>query len=100
MGDTQQITGPDPPYLYPGYRSTELRAPKRPLTILPHTLTELSGPVFGDSDVGELDYDLTRQHDGEPLGERIVVQGRVTDTSGRPVRRSLVEVWQANAAGR
>jgi protocatechuate 3,4-dioxygenase beta subunit len=98
--ETQEITGVDPPYLFPDYRSTELRAPKRPLTILPHTLTELTGPAFGDDSVGESDHDLTRQHDGDPLGERIVVQGRVLDTSGRPVRRSLVEVWQANAAGR
>jgi protocatechuate 3,4-dioxygenase beta subunit len=98
--ETQEITGADPPYLYPDYRSTELRAPTRPLTILPHTLTELTGPAFGDERVGELDHDLTRQHEGEPLGERIVVQGRVLDTNGRPVRRSLVEVWQANAAGR
>jgi protocatechuate 3,4-dioxygenase beta subunit len=98
--ETQEITGPDPPYLYPDYRSTELRAPTRPLTILPHTLTELTGPAFGHESVGELDHDLTRQHEGEPLGERIVVQGRVLDTNGRPVRRSLVEVWQANAAGR
>jgi protocatechuate 3,4-dioxygenase beta subunit len=50
--------------------------------------------------VGELDHDLTRQHDGEPLGERIIVHGRVTDGDGRPVRDSLIELWQANAAGR
>lgn len=89
-----------PPYLYPDYRSTALRAPKRPLVILPHTLSELTGPAFGDESVEELDHDLTRQHPGEPLGERILVSGRVIDGEGRPVRRTLVEVWQANAAGR
>jgi protocatechuate 3,4-dioxygenase beta subunit len=90
----------DPPLLVPDYKSSVSRAPRRPLTVLPHTVTELTGPVFGDERVGELDHDLTRQHEGEPLGERIVVHGRVTDTDGRPVRNSLVEVWQANAAGR
>jgi protocatechuate 3,4-dioxygenase beta subunit len=90
----------DPPYLYPDYRSTELRAPKRPLLLLPHTLSELTGPAFGDDAVGELDHDLTRQHGGDPLGERILVHGRVVDAAGSPVRRTLVEVWQANAAGR
>jgi len=89
-----------PPYLYPGYRSTALRAPKRPLVILPETLPQLAGPAFGDADVGELDHDLTRQHAGEPLGERIIVHGRVLGPDGGPVRKTLVEVWQANAAGR
>jgi protocatechuate 3,4-dioxygenase beta subunit len=90
----------DPPLDHPDYRSTRLRAPRRPLTILPSTETELTGPAFGHQRIGELDHDLTRQHDGEPLGERIVVHGRVLDPDGRPVRDSLVEVWQANAAGR
>jgi protocatechuate 3,4-dioxygenase beta subunit len=90
----------DPPLDYPDYRSTSLRAPARPLVILPHSETETTGPAFGNGRVGELDHDLTRQHDGEPLGERIVVHGRVLDSAGRPVRDSLVEVWQANAAGR
>jgi protocatechuate 3,4-dioxygenase beta subunit len=92
--------GPHPPYLHPPYRSTDLRAPKRPLVLLPHTLSELTGPVFGHEAVGELDHDLTRQHEGEPLGERIIVTGRVTDSAGRPVRSALIEIWQANAAGR
>jgi protocatechuate 3,4-dioxygenase beta subunit len=90
----------DPPLLYPDYRSSTLRAPKRPLIVLPHTLAEVTGPAFGHESVGELDHDLTRQHDGEPLGERIIVHGRVTDGDGRPVRDSLIELWQANAAGR
>ncbi len=84
----------------PDYRSTRLRAPKRPLVLLPERFADVEGPVFGDDLVGELDYDLTRQHDGEPLGERIIVTGRVLDDDGRPIRGALVEVWSANAAGR
>src|SRR5712691_3090412 len=93
-------TDEQPPYDFPDYRSTRLRAPKKQLVVLPHTLSELTGPVFGDDAVGELDSDLTRRHAGEPLGERIVVTGRVLDGDGRPVRKTLVEIWQANAAGR
>jgi protocatechuate 3,4-dioxygenase beta subunit len=90
----------DPPYDYPDYRSTQLRAPKKPLLVLPHTLSELTGPVFGEDAVEALDSDLTRQCTGAPLGERINVSGRVQDRDGRPVRNTLIEVWQANAAGR
>jgi protocatechuate 3,4-dioxygenase beta subunit len=90
----------DPPYLHPDYVGTRLRAPKRPLIPLRHTLSEVTGPVYGHERVGELDHDLTRQHAGEPLGERIILSGRVLDGDGRPVRRSLVELWQANSAGR
>jgi protocatechuate 3,4-dioxygenase beta subunit len=89
-----------PPYLYPAYRSTLLRAPTRPLILLPHRLSELTGPVFGDGEIGPLDHDLTRQHAGEPLGERIIVTGRVLDGDGRPAQNTLIEVWQTNAAGR
>jgi protocatechuate 3,4-dioxygenase, beta subunit len=89
-----------PPYLYPDYKSTRLRAPEKLLVILPHTLSELTGPVYGHGRIGEVDNDLTRQHEGEPLGERIIVTGRVFDGDGRPVPNSLIEVWQANAAGR
>jgi protocatechuate 3,4-dioxygenase, beta subunit len=92
--------GEQPEHLYPGYESTRLRAPKRPLVILPHTLTETTGPVYGHERIGPVDDDLTVQHDGEPLGERIIVHGRVLDGEGRPVRDSLVEIWQANAGGR
>jgi len=70
------------------------------LILLPRRLSELTGPVFGDGQIGALDHDLTRQHAGEPLGERIIVTGRVLDSDGRPVRHTLVEVWQTNAAGR
>ncbi|MDF2704207.1 MAG: protocatechuate 3,4-dioxygenase, beta subunit, partial [Rubrobacteraceae bacterium] len=59
-----------------------------------------TGPAYGRGAVEELDDDLTRQHSGEPVGERIIVTGRVLDGDGRPVRNSLVEIWQANAAGR
>jgi protocatechuate 3,4-dioxygenase beta subunit len=89
-----------PPLLWPDYRSTQLRAPKRPLVVLPHTLTEVTGPLLGEERVGELDHDLTRRHEGEPLGERIIVHGRVLDGDGRAVPDTLVEIWQANAAGR
>jgi protocatechuate 3,4-dioxygenase beta subunit len=67
---------------------------------LPNAMTELTGPVFGEGRVGRLDHDLTAQHEGEPQGQRIVVHGRVLDDRGRPIRNSLVEVWQANAGGR
>jgi protocatechuate 3,4-dioxygenase beta subunit len=91
----------EPPYLHPDYRSTVLRAPALPLVRLPeewfHTV---AGPAFGRVPVVPRDADLTRQHAGEPLGERIIVSGRVLDGDGRPVRGTLVEVWQANAAGR
>jgi protocatechuate 3,4-dioxygenase beta subunit len=90
----------DPPYLHPDYVGTRLRSPKRPLIQLRHTLSEVTGPVYGHEDVGELDHDLTRQHAGEPLGERIILGGRVLDGDGRPVRNTLVEIWQANSAGR
>jgi protocatechuate 3,4-dioxygenase, beta subunit len=92
--------GPDVQIDYPGYRSTRLRVPKLPLVSLPEEFHSLAGPVFGEGTVEELDHDLTRQHAGEPLGERIVVSGRVLDEAGRPIPNTLVEVWQANAAGR
>ena len=89
-----------PPYLYPDYVATRLRAPSKPLIILPKTLSDTTGPAYGRGLVGELDNDLTRQHKGEPLGERIILTGRVLDGDGRPIRNSLIEIWQANAAGR
>jgi protocatechuate 3,4-dioxygenase beta subunit len=92
--------GPEVQVDYPGYRSTRLRAPKRSLISLPEELHSLDGPVFGEDAISEFDDDLTSQHSGEPLGERIVVSGRVLDEDGRSIRGALVEVWQANAAGR
>jgi protocatechuate 3,4-dioxygenase beta subunit len=86
---------------YPPYRSSTLRHPTQPLTVVTDPdAVELWGPVFGAADVTELDADLTIQHSGEPIGERMTVSGRVTDRAGRPVRGQLVEIWQANAAGR
>jgi protocatechuate 3,4-dioxygenase, beta subunit len=90
----------DPPSLYPDYAGTRLRAPSQPLVLIPHTLSELTGPVYGHESVGETDADLTRQHAGPPLGERIIVSGRVMDEDGRPLPDTLIEIWQANAAGR
>src|SRR5919201_360915 len=92
--------GPEVQVDYPGYRSTRWRAPTRALAVLPESLHDLAGPVFGPATVDALDHDLTRRHDGDPLGERIIVHGRVLDEDGRPIRSSLIEIWQANAAGR
>jgi protocatechuate 3,4-dioxygenase, beta subunit len=89
-----------PPLLYLAYACSVRRAPLRPLILLPHTLSELTGPLYGHNPIGEADNDLTRQHSGEPIGERIVVAGRVVDEDGRPIRPTLVELWQCNAAGR
>jgi protocatechuate 3,4-dioxygenase, beta subunit len=89
-----------PPLDFPDYRSTWLRFPRRPLVPLPHRLTEVTGPLLGEGRVADGDHDLTAQHVGEPLGERIIVEGRVLEADGRPVPDTLVEVWQANAAGR
>jgi protocatechuate 3,4-dioxygenase beta subunit len=100
-GFRREEPGTHPPLDFEGYRSTRLRHPRQPLVYLPHTVTEVSGPQLGLERVtGELDHDLTRQHAGEPLGERIIVSGRVLDGDGRPIRNTLVEIWQANAAGR
>ncbi|MEP0320435.1 protocatechuate 3,4-dioxygenase subunit beta [Bauldia litoralis] len=90
----------EPPALTPDYKSTILRSPKRPLIGLDPTISELSGPVYGRESVLPTDSDLTRQHSGEPLGERIIVSGRVMDEDGRPLPNTLLEIWQANAAGR
>ena len=89
-----------PPSLHPDYKSTIKRAPTRPLVPMPHTLSELTGPVYGHDGIRPGDDDLTKQHAGEPLGERILVHGRVLDEDGRPVPNTLVEIWQANACGR
>ncbi|MFH5824014.1 protocatechuate 3,4-dioxygenase subunit beta [Georgenia sp. AZ-5] len=92
--------GVHPPLDSPGYRSTALRHPKEPLQLLPQRLTELTGPVLGQDLVRPGDADLTGQHPGEPVGQRIIVHGRVLEEDGRPVPNTLVEIWQANAAGR
>ncbi len=92
--------GPEVQVDYPGYRSTQWRAPARPLATMPEELHSLAFPVYGEEDLDVSDNDLTRQHAGEPLGERIIVHGRLLDDAGRPIRNALIEVWQANAAGR
>lgn len=91
-----------PPHLHPGYKSTVLRAPQKPLIPMPHTLSELTAPVYGHDDIQELDDDLTKNAvvNGEPIGERIIVTGQVLDENNAPVPNTLVEIWQANATGR
>jgi protocatechuate 3,4-dioxygenase beta subunit len=106
MSDVKQQRAIDwlvqPPYLYEGYKSTVKRAPHQPLIPLAKSLAELTGPVYGHDAIRPLDNDLSKNAvvNGEPLGERIIVVGRVTDEGGRPVRNALLEIWQANACGR
>ena len=92
--------GSQPALLYPPYKSTVKRAPAKAMIEIPQHYKDLAQPVYGYLPIGEADNDLTRQHEGEPLGERIVVSGRVLDENGRAVPHALVEVWQCNAAGR
>lgn len=92
--------GEQPPTLYPDYASTVKRAPSRAPIRFEHTLSEVTGPSFRDGWAGPEVADLTRQHRGAPLGERIIVAGRVLDEDGRPVPGTLVELWQCNSAGR
>jgi protocatechuate 3,4-dioxygenase, beta subunit len=92
--------GTQPPYLHPPYRSSLDRAPTRAPIPIPHTLSELTAPRFAPDDLAGSTSDLTAAGSGRALGERIVVSGRVLDEDGRPVRQTLLEVWQANAAGR
>jgi protocatechuate 3,4-dioxygenase beta subunit len=103
MSESAQYRRPywntQPEYLYEPYVSTQTRSPSKPLVLLSQTLSEVTGPVFGHDVVKPGDNDLTHQHAGEPLGERIIVSGRVLDENGRPVPNTLIEVWQANAAG-
>jgi len=89
-----------PPYLCPAYVSSRKRAPSKPLILIQGLLASANGPVFGHETIQPGDSDLTRQHHGEPLGERIIVTGKVQDDDGHPVRGALIEIWQANAAGR
>ena len=91
-----------PPVLTPGYKSTVSRSPRLALLSLQGSLSEVTGPVFGAGELGELDGDLILNYaqGGEPIGERTIVHGRVQDENGRGVAGALVEVWQANAGGR
>lgn len=99
-GYRRPLPGTQPNYLHPPYRSSPRRAPSKPLVFLPHTLSEVTGPIFGHEVISSNDDDLTAQHPGEPLGERIILSGRVMDENRHPVPHTLVEMWQANAAGR
>jgi protocatechuate 3,4-dioxygenase beta subunit len=92
--------GTQPSHLHPPYVSSIKRSPTRALVQIPYTLSEVTGPSFGVQLVSPAAHDLTRQHKGEPLGERIIVSGRVLDENSRPVTNTLVEIWQANSAGR
>jgi protocatechuate 3,4-dioxygenase beta subunit len=96
----RRAAGVHPPLDTPAYRSTLLRAPKRPPVPMTQRLTEVTGPLLGAERVTAADADLTTRHGGEPLGERIILTGRVLDSDGRPVPDTLVEIWQANASGR
>jgi protocatechuate 3,4-dioxygenase beta subunit len=89
-----------PAYRFDPYGSTKLRSPNEPLIVVPQTLSEVTGPSFGSAFVRQGDNDLTRVGKGEAIGERIIVSGRVLDENGRPVPDALIEIWQANAAGR
>jgi protocatechuate 3,4-dioxygenase beta subunit len=91
-----------PPYRYEGYKSSIKRAPLKRLVPLRQTLSEVTGPIFGHETVQEEDSDLTRNAatGGEAMGERLIVVGRVLDEDERPVPNALIEIWQANAAGR
>jgi protocatechuate 3,4-dioxygenase beta subunit len=97
---TRTEDGSEPVLLYPPYVSTRLRAPSQPLVVLPERLSDITAPVYGWWTPDEHDNDLTRQQPQEPLGQRIIVAGRLLDEDGRPIPEALLELWQANAAGR
>jgi protocatechuate 3,4-dioxygenase, beta subunit len=99
-GYRRPYPGTQPNHLHPPYASSIKRSPKQPLVYMPHTLSEVTGPVFGDESVDVKASDLTRQHSGDPVGPRIIVSGRVLDENSRPVPNALIEIWQANSAGR
>jgi protocatechuate 3,4-dioxygenase beta subunit len=92
--------GTQPDLLYAPYVSSKKRAPTKPLIEIPRTISEITGPSFCAADISEAGCDLTKQSSGAPIGERIIVSGRVLDEDARPVRNTLIEIWQANAAGR
>ena len=92
-----------PPALAPAYKTSVLRSPRSAPISIRHSLTEVTGPRFTTTELGQLDNDLIlnfAKNSGMPVGERIVVHGYVLDEFGRPVPNTLVEVWQANASGR
>ena len=91
--------GIHPPHLYPGYVSSVKRAPSQSLVAIPQTLSEITGPGFQRHQL-KVGADLTAQGHGEPSGQRMLLSGRVLDEDGEPIRNTLVEIWQANSAGR
>ncbi len=98
----QRDTNRHPDALTPAYKTSVARSPRYALLSLEQTKSEITGPTFGHDDIGTLDHDLLRNFAGDaaPIGERIIVHGRVLDGNGRPVPNTLLEVWQANASGR
>jgi protocatechuate 3,4-dioxygenase, beta subunit len=91
-----------PPAYHEAYKSSVSRAPRQALLSLPQSMSELTGPVFGHADVDPIDADLLSNFakTGGPIGERMILHGRVLDENARPVPNTLVEIWQANAGGR
>ena len=91
-----------PPALTPDYKTSVARSPRLSLISLQGSMSEITGPTFGHGDISPIDNDLIKNYakDGDPIGERIIVHGRVLDENARPVPNTLVEVWQANAGGR
>lgn len=91
-----------PPALTPGYKTSVARSPRLAMLSLQNSASELTGPTFGHNDIDAIDNDLIRNYakTGDPIGERIIVHGRVLDENARPVPNTLVEIWQANAGGR
>ncbi|HEY7839313.1 MAG TPA: protocatechuate 3,4-dioxygenase subunit beta [Terriglobales bacterium] len=99
-GYRRPLPGTQPELHWPQYVSTRKRTPNQPLVTMPQTLSEITGPAFSPEAVAAGACDLTREASQPPQGERIVVSGRVLDENARPVAGTLVELWQANAAGR
>ncbi len=92
-----------PPALTPGYKTSVARSPRYSLISLQNTVSEITGPAFGQNDIDPGDNDLLTNYaqPGEsPIGDRIILHGRVLDENAKPVPNTLVEVWQANAGGR
>ncbi len=100
MNDMTRPDADDPPYLHPAYKSTLARAPREALLPIAARVLDVPGPTVPKGFVRDGDNDLTIHGTSAPLGEKMILTGRLLDADGRPVRRSLVEVWQANASGR
>jgi protocatechuate 3,4-dioxygenase beta subunit len=101
-GYRRETVGVHPPYDHPAYVSTHKRAPHHAPVRLEHTLSEITGPRVAREipAPAENENDLTHFNGGEALGERIIVTGRVLDEDGRAIPHTVIEIWQANAAGR